>query len=399
MKLPPAPRSTQAEPPANTLLLVDDEPNVVAALRRQLRGPWTIHAATGGAEGLAILERTPCAVVVSDLHMPEMDGIEFFTALHESQPDTIRIMLTGDVDRTAVIRAVNQGHIFRFLNKPCPPEAVQLAVADAMAIHELRRNQRRLEEQKLADATRLAHAGQLAGALAGQLDQVIRLVQSNTLIANLYSADPNVADALRTIERILAHGHDLTRQLTRACAAPAAPAPPPGLVDQLAPMLTRLAGNTAPLEIRCEDGFDCGDISLPVLGQITAGLIQHGHTLTPGRGRFRVGFSTVEISPRQARAHPGAEPGLHLLIEVANAAGGTTRETADTLFRPLQKPVTNAGAGAEVLDEVGRVIRTHHGWTLVRSAVGKGTSVQVHLPKHRSSSRATPEGHLHEPQA
>lgn len=109
------------------ILFVDDDANVLSAYQRQLRKQYQIDIASSGAEGLkAVEDNGPFAVVVSDLRMPGMDGIEFLTKVKERSPDTVRIMLTGNADTRAAIEAVNEGNIFRFLTKPClPPDLAQ----------------------------------------------------------------------------------------------------------------------------------------------------------------------------------------------------------------------------------------------------------------------------------
>lgn len=398
--------STQPAPPdlnLSRVLLVDDEPGIVSALRRRIRGPWNVHTATSAAEGLEVLQQHDCAIVVSDLHMPGMDGIEFFNELHQQHPDAIRIMLTGDVDRTAVIRAVNQGQIFRFLNKPCPAESVELALQDGIELHRLRQAQRQLQAQKLADAARMARVGELAGTVAGGLEQVIRLVQSNAAFAQLHASDPNLSHTLRTIERMLTHGNDLTRQLTDLCDEQPGGHPAAGtglrtLAEQLAPLLTRLAGPQLPVEFRCDADFDSGTIGLPVLSRILTGLVENARAQTRGPGRLRVGFSTLEVTPGRARFRHDAAPGVYAVITVANSAGGTTRETAQTLYRSLLNPGQGGGEAHDVLGQVARVVAEHRGWIQLRSDVGKGTCIQVHLPKHPQPDALNPT-EAHESQA
>ena len=104
----------------NRILFVDDEPNVLNAIRRQLGNKFKLEIAVGPKEGLAaVKEKGPFAVVVSDLRMPLMDGIQFLAKVREMSPDTVRMMLTGNADLKAAIKAVNEGNVFRFLTKPC----------------------------------------------------------------------------------------------------------------------------------------------------------------------------------------------------------------------------------------------------------------------------------------
>ncbi len=116
------------------ILVVDDDPETVAALRRKLRRKYRIDTAVGPIRALeAVVEQGPYAAVVSDLRMPGLDGIEFFSRLRKACPDTVRLMLTGHADLRAAMDAVNTGHVFRFLAKPCDEEELEAALAAAVA--------------------------------------------------------------------------------------------------------------------------------------------------------------------------------------------------------------------------------------------------------------------------
>ena len=115
------------------ILFVDDEPNILAGLRRQLRGIFEIGTANNGQEALDLIARSePFAVIVSDFRMPGLDGIQFLSHAKAISPDSVRILLTGHADLGTAVEAVNNGAIFRFLTKPCPPttltEALQAGV-------------------------------------------------------------------------------------------------------------------------------------------------------------------------------------------------------------------------------------------------------------------------------
>jgi response regulator RpfG family c-di-GMP phosphodiesterase len=102
------------------ILFVDDEPNVLSAIKRQLANKFRIDTATAPQEALkAVAQNGSYAVVVSDLRMPVMDGIQFLSKVRDMSPDTIRMMLTGNADLNTAIKAVNEGSVFRFLTKPC----------------------------------------------------------------------------------------------------------------------------------------------------------------------------------------------------------------------------------------------------------------------------------------
>jgi CheY-like chemotaxis protein len=107
------------------VLFVDDEPNVLDGIRRQLRNRVDLETATSAAAGLELIRsRGPFAVVVSDMRMPEMDGARFLTHVNELEPESVRMVLTGQADLDSTIKAVNEGRIFRFLLKPCDSDTL-----------------------------------------------------------------------------------------------------------------------------------------------------------------------------------------------------------------------------------------------------------------------------------
>lgn len=102
------------------ILFVDDEENILSSYKRNLRKNFNVYTALGGLEGLNLIKSEgPFAVVVSDMQMPGMKGSEFLSEVNSISPDSVRIMLTGFANVNNAIDAVNEGHIFRFLTKPC----------------------------------------------------------------------------------------------------------------------------------------------------------------------------------------------------------------------------------------------------------------------------------------
>ena len=115
------------------VLLVDDDEMVLAGLKRQLRNHFNIDTALSGEEALKrIQENGPYAVIVSDYMMPGMNGIEFLSYVKKSDPNTVRMMLTGTADMPTAIRAVNEGSIFQFHPKPCPADTLCQAIESAI---------------------------------------------------------------------------------------------------------------------------------------------------------------------------------------------------------------------------------------------------------------------------
>jgi CheY-like chemotaxis protein len=132
------------------VLFVDDEPNVLDSIRRQLRKSCEILTATSGAEALALLKDTgPVALVISDMRMPGMSGAELLAKIRDLYPDTVRMILSGQADLDSTIAAINDGHIFRFLTKPSHEEALRRAVAAGLEQYELITTRKELLEKTL----------------------------------------------------------------------------------------------------------------------------------------------------------------------------------------------------------------------------------------------------------
>lgn len=115
-----------------TLLIVDDEPDNLEALRRQLRNHYTVETTTSGAEALRLLQQKTFNVIISDQRMPQVTGVELLEKAQRICPDTTRILLTGYSDLDAVIQAINRGNVYRYIPKPWDPNELQIALKQAV---------------------------------------------------------------------------------------------------------------------------------------------------------------------------------------------------------------------------------------------------------------------------
>ena len=128
-----------------TLLLVDDEENILRALKRVLRSDgYRILTALNAHDGLEILRKNDVEVIVCDQRMPGVSGTEFFSNVKKMYPDTVRIMLSGYSDAVAVTDAINRGTIYKFLTKPWNDEDIRQQVRVAFGAAEIRPNRAQL---------------------------------------------------------------------------------------------------------------------------------------------------------------------------------------------------------------------------------------------------------------
>lgn len=134
----------------NKVLCVDDDANVLTGIQRNLRKQFDIDTAVGSLAALKMLEGgKPYAVIVADMQMPGMNGIEFLNIVRDKYPDTVRVMLTGNAEQRTAADAVNRGQIFQFLNKPCLPDKLADVLKNGIKQYRLLTAERELLESTL----------------------------------------------------------------------------------------------------------------------------------------------------------------------------------------------------------------------------------------------------------
>lgn len=220
-----------------TVLLVDDEPAVLAGLSRLLHGQCIVHTETDPQRALEVAADIPnLGVVVSDMRMPGMDGAAFLSRMRTLVPDAVRVLLTGYADLEAAVSSINDGRIFRLMWKPCGSEELTACLADAAAQYRLITAERELLQATLRGSVR-------------------------ALVETLSLANPV---AFSRAERIQARVADLATRIT-------------GALDwevEVAAMLSQLGAVTLPPAVT--ESLHQGD----VLGQATQQLVDRVPTVS-----------------------------------------------------------------------------------------------------------------------
>lgn len=167
----PTPSGGPIRPSADSILFVDDEPNVLNGLRRMLRGKrnvWNMEFVEGGAQALERLQNATFAIVVTDMRMPGIDGAELLKEVARRSPQTVRIILSGQSDQAGILKAADCAH--QFLAKPCDPNVLLGRLAQVFALRD-----------RLANPTvmRLSAAVQSLPSLPGVYQTLVREVQSS----------------------------------------------------------------------------------------------------------------------------------------------------------------------------------------------------------------------------
>jgi signal transduction histidine kinase len=121
----------------HTLLVVDDEPDVVRSVHDLLRLDYQVVGATSGRIGLEQLQKHTVHIVMADQRMPDMTGVEFLSQVRRDHPSAVRLLFTGYADIKAVIDAINQGHVYRYIAKPWDPDELQAIIRQAATHYDL----------------------------------------------------------------------------------------------------------------------------------------------------------------------------------------------------------------------------------------------------------------------
>lgn len=141
-------RMESATPPPYRILYVDDEPDNLITFRAAFRRFYEVLTAQSGAEALALLEREPVDLLISDHRMPGMTGVALLERVKVAYPHVIRMMMTGYSDVEAVMDAINQGQAYYYVTKPWRLEALRLVFDNALEALALRRRTRQLEAER-----------------------------------------------------------------------------------------------------------------------------------------------------------------------------------------------------------------------------------------------------------
>ena len=131
------------------ILFVDDERNVLKAIERLfIDDDYEILTANSGEEGLSAIESEyPVQLVISDYKMPGMNGVEFLRQVHQRWPDTVRIVFSGYADTVAVVEAINEGQIYKFIPKPWNDDELKITIANSIEWYSLNKKNLELAEE------------------------------------------------------------------------------------------------------------------------------------------------------------------------------------------------------------------------------------------------------------
>lgn len=155
------------------VLFVDDEESILKSLKRLLRKePYKVFTAVGGPAGLEVLKENPgIQMVVSDQRMPGMCGTEFLAKVKEGWPETIRLVLSGFAEASAIVDAINQGEVYRFIAKPWTDEDLKTTFRQCLEHYDIVQENKKLQDQA---AKQLVQLKNLNSRLESSVDERTR---------------------------------------------------------------------------------------------------------------------------------------------------------------------------------------------------------------------------------
>ncbi|MBI5639682.1 MAG: response regulator [Nitrospirae bacterium] len=173
------------------ILCVDDEQNVLSALKRLfLDDDYSILTASSGQEGISVLENEQAQIVISDYRMPAMNGVEFLREVYKRWPDTVRIVLSGYADTAAIVSAINEGQIYKFIPKPWNDDELKVTVVNAIERYSLYKKNTELTSELKAKNEELIQ-------LNSELEKLLKFKTANLELRNKFLVShQNIIDSM-----------------------------------------------------------------------------------------------------------------------------------------------------------------------------------------------------------
>lgn len=381
----------------HTILVVDDEPDVVKSVQDLLRFDYKVLGATSAAEGMRIMQANEVHVVMTDQRMPETTGVEFLTKLRGEHPDAMRLLFTGYADIRAVIEAINQGNVFRYITKPWDPEELEAVIRQACERFDLIVERKKLldmlqvqnRELERANAE-LTQSNQLKHAFIQVASHELRTPLTILLgLSRLAGKAAGVQEPLRGwLERIESAGRRLQVLVDQIISMLVAnrferplkrestdlPALLASAADDVRPFID-LRGQTLALDV----APNLGSIAVegPRIRDAVNHLLLNAIKFTPDGGRIGLGAS---------RTSDGGAA-----IRVSDTGAGIDAAAREKLFEPFFTgfDVSHHSSGVFEhgrkglglgLSVVKAFVESHGGRIDVDSEAGRGTTFTITLP-------------------
>jgi signal transduction histidine kinase len=398
----------------HTLLVVDDEPDVVQSVQDLLRLDYKVLGATRAKEGLRILQEQEVHLVMTDQRMPEMTGVEFLSQVRGDHPEAIRLLFTGYADLKAVVDAINQGNVYRYITKPWDPDDLQIIIRQAAEQYDLLVERKRLLAELQSKNLELQRANEMKEAFirvaSHELRTPLTILYGLTQLA--LSTPGLIQPWLDWLRGSLKAGERLNRlvdQLTKMFLAGQFERPLEKRPTEIAPLLKQAAEDVRPfVERRRQELSMKLDANLGILnieGQKIRDCVEHlllnAIKFTPDQGRICLSARRLRDGEEETRrggegekgrethSSPSQQAGVE--IKVSDSGVGIDPSSLPHIFEPFftsfdvsrhssgQFEFGRRGLGLG-LTLVKAFVEMHGGQVQATSEPGKGTTFTISLP-------------------
>ena len=389
--------------PKHTILVVDDEEAILTAVERLLRREYQVLTASSVDAAFKLLRQQPVHLVMSDLRMPDMSGVEFLTFVKEGYPHCVRILFTGYTDTNSAIEAINSGNVYCYIPKPWDPEELRLLVAQAAERYELGRERRILMTQlretnevlekrnreleaansKLRDLDRLKTV--FMELTSHELNTPIAILQGYTFLLAREVGDkhPRHIEAMR---QSVARLQNITQKMFAALEGNRVEAELESATARVADLLDGVRGTVVPFLTKRGQTLviDCPpDLEMEIDGAKISDAVLH---LVINAIKFSQNGQTVTVTVEIA-----ADSG-EVLIKVADRGDGISDDDLLGIFDPFFGTFASQhhssgefgyqkrgiGLGLAIVRNFAEL---HGGTVDVSTALGEGSTFTIRLPR------------------
>jgi signal transduction histidine kinase len=374
----------------HTLLVVDDEPDVVQSVQDLLRLDYKVLGATRAKDALQILQDQEIHLVMTDQRMPEMTGVEFLSRVRGEHPEAIRLLFTGYADIKAVVDAINQGSVYRYISKPWDPDDLQIIIRQAAEQYDLLVERKRLLAELQEKNLELQKANEMKEAFIRVASHELRTPLTILYgLTQLALSTPGLMQPwLDWLRSSLKAGERLNRlvdQLTKMLMAGQFDRPLEKRSTELGPLLRQAVDDVRPfadqrrqeLSVKLDADLGTLNIEAPKIRDSVEHLLLNAIKFTPDQGK-------IGLAARRRR-----EGGVE--ITVSDCGVGIDPAHLPHIFKPFftsfdvsrhssgQFEFGRRGLGLG-LSLVKAFVEMHGGQVEAASEPGRGTAFKISLP-------------------
>jgi signal transduction histidine kinase len=376
----------------HSFLVVDDEPQVLDSIFDLFRREFVVYRAASASEARSVLRREPIHIVMSDQRMPDVSGVELLREIKETYPDTVRLIFTAYADLHVIVQAINEGQVFRYIEKGSGPAELQAVVRQAADYYDLRAERKRLIAELQLANDGLRRANELKSAFldvaSHELNTPVTIISGMSELAHEQVAEPGgeqfrsfinvVRSGSKRLEHLVGNMLKLLQAGAFESGIERTPVPSRELLDavhsEVTPFLSKRRQSLT-IDVSPHDAII--DVDRGKMHDVIWNLVMNAIKFSPDG-------AVIEIASR-------AQPGGSVHIEVADAGLGISQRDLPHIFDPFfstfdtlhhssgsfEYGKRGLGMGLAI---VKKFVEMHGGTVQVKSRLPRGTSFVVEIP-------------------